>query len=168
MPRLPSITCPDCRQPISSRDGLNTAPLKYADCLRQCEPCGNGFSNKNTDKVEQLTIILRDPFSHVPALITEGWEDVFAQALNETNRKSKHAKIASLNSEDHVTWTVFRYLILKKRIGKSRPRAIVSRPSSGSKTGSVSGGAIPESDTKIYSGNMENIASFHPSSRGMV
>jgi hypothetical protein len=114
MARLPNITCPDCKQPITSRNGLNTAAIKYSDCLRQCEPCGNGFSNANTDKIEHLTIILRDPFLHIPASIANGWEAVFAQALNETNRESKHAKIASLNSEDHVTWTVFRYLQERK------------------------------------------------------
>ena len=114
MPRLPSITCPDCQQTIVSRDEPINAPLKYGDCLRQCEPCGNGFSNANTGKVEQLTIILRDPFSHVPAHIAEGWEDVFAQALNKINGESKPTKIASLNSEDHVTWTVFRYLQERK------------------------------------------------------
>lgn len=37
---------------------------------------------------------------------------MLAKALNERNRPNKQSKFASINSEDHVTWTVFRSLQL--------------------------------------------------------
>lgn len=109
---LPRVICPCCLRSIISRQSDNRikAPLSYADCLRQCEACGIGFSNANSSDVKDLTQILRDPFAGVPHAIADGWQEVAAQALNVTNRKTKHARMSSLNSEDHVTWTVFRYV----------------------------------------------------------
>jgi len=114
MTRLPTITCPGCNQTITSRDAVASIkrPLSYADCLRQCARCGFGFSNANERSADKVTILLRMPFAGIPEEVTAGWQEVCEQALNEKNRKSKQARMASLNSEDHVTWIVFRYLQL--------------------------------------------------------
>lgn len=120
--KLPLIFCPGCKQPVYSREytpnrkgGANTASA-YDTCLRQCGACGYGFSNANTDQIEKLTIIYRDPFRNVPSSIADGWETTLGRALNRANRAAKRVKFASSNSEDHVTWTVFRYLQLQKEI----------------------------------------------------
>lgn len=112
MATLPSFACPYCGQLIISRecDGPIKAPRSYAECLRQCRACEVGFSNANSGVPKDLTTILRDPFAGIPDSIAAGWQDVFAQALNVKNRKTKQARMSSLHSEDHVTWTVFRYL----------------------------------------------------------
>ncbi len=61
-------------------------------------------------------MLYRNPFLDVPESIADGHESVLAQAFNLINRPSKVAKFASVNSEDHVTWTLFRHLQLEGRL----------------------------------------------------
>lgn len=116
MATLPGFACPYCGQLIISRecDVPIKAPRSYAECLRQCRACEVGFSNANSRVPTDLTPILREPFAGIPDTIAAGWQDVLAQALNVKNRKTKQARMSSLHSEDHVTWTVFRYLQLNQ------------------------------------------------------
>ena len=117
MPILPELSCCGCGRRLTSEKYAVTktggAPhaTDYESCLRRCQACGFGFSNANTDDSRALTIIYRDPFWDVPGFIADGYEKVLAKALNERNRAAKLLKFASSNSEDHVTWTIFHYLV---------------------------------------------------------
>ena len=119
---LPDITCPSCGRTIKSRGyvpnsrGGAASASGYESCLRQCPPCGLGFSNAKHDQVDTLTLIYRDPFWNVPDFIADGHRDVLSGALNVVNRPSKLLKFASVKSEDHVTWTVFRSLSLSGQL----------------------------------------------------
>jgi hypothetical protein len=128
--RLPSVVCPSCHHTINSREfdpnargGACTAQ-SFDSCLRQCESCGIGFSNANTDSVEMLTLIRMDPFVirrdpplRVPDSVVEGWEQALDSAANASSRGSKKQKFMSSKSEDHVTWTVFNYLRVTGQLG---------------------------------------------------
>jgi hypothetical protein len=116
MTRLPSVHCSRCGRILESdvftpnaRGGARRA-TDYESCLRRCEVCGIGLSNANTADVARLTLIYRDPFMDLSEWVREGCEQTLAQALNVRNRKAKRVKFASSRSEDHVTWTVFRFL----------------------------------------------------------
>src|SRR5688572_15546547 len=116
MARLPSIKCPECHAILESREyipnarGAAEAPSDYSSCLRRCEPCGRGFSNARTADVRHLAQIDRDPFHRLPVFLRHGWDETMDRALNEQNRGPKRCKFHSRNSEDHVTWVVFRHL----------------------------------------------------------
>ena len=134
--RLPSIVCPECLQAIESDEfepALNktgaTKASTYETCKRRCEACGFGFSNANHEDVSRLTIILREPFVGVPSAVCDGWHDVVPQAINRLNRASKKARFASRNSEDHVTWTLFRHLQLSGSIAKALSGFLEGAPS---------------------------------------
>jgi len=123
MARLPLIHCPICSQPLesdefepSARGGARRAS-DYQSCLRRCDRCGIGLSNAKTDDVKKLAIIYRDPFASLPNELREGCEETLEQALNFRNRPTKRVKFASSNSEDRVTWSVFRSLQLAGALG---------------------------------------------------
>lgn len=78
----------------------------FASCLRKCKACGIAVSNARG----QAITIYRDPRDNVPEQVRGDVLDVLARVLNIDNRCKKHEKFASENSEDAVTWTVFRYL----------------------------------------------------------
>jgi len=119
---LPTLTCPSCHRKIvsvafsSNAKGGAPHASTYASCLRRCEDCGRGFSNAATSHVARLTELYRDPFLNLPASIADGHAAALAQALNVLNRPSKRAKFVSANSEDHVTWTLFRHLQAEGRL----------------------------------------------------
>ena len=122
MAKLPPIVCPGCGRRLESKEfsptrrGWAHHAGNYDSCLRRCENCGYGFSNANTDQADQLTIVYRNPFWNVPNSIAEGHEFALEYAMNIVNRSSKREKFASSKSEDHVTWTVFRYLQMESGI----------------------------------------------------
>jgi hypothetical protein len=122
MAKLPAIECPRCSEKVESKEFTPTSKDRahhansYKSCLRKCEVCGFGFSNANTDRTEDLTIIYRDPFWNVPSSIAEGYEFTLKHALNVINRRSKKVKFTSSKSEDHVTWTIFRWLQMQGAI----------------------------------------------------
>jgi len=124
MLKLPSIRCPGCGRTIESRQynpvasGRPPTATGYVSCLRRCEGCGLGFSNARTAEVDRLTIVFRDPFTNIPDYIAAGHNEVLRQALNRINRPAKLLKFTSSKSEDHLTWTVFRYLQLAQEMGK--------------------------------------------------
>lgn len=125
MTKLPSVRCPRCGRILESdeftpntRGGAHRAS-DYRSCLRRCDVCGIGLSNANTDDTDRLTIIYYDPFANLPDWIREGCEQTLAQALNVRNRRAKQTKFASSKSEDHVTWTVFRFLQHTEVLGKT-------------------------------------------------
>lgn len=82
----------------------------YEVCLRQCPGCQVGFSNANTSDPSELTFIQVDPLKGLPVEIADSFRETLANSINLVNRKSKLRKVHSSNSEDHVTWTIFRFL----------------------------------------------------------
>lgn len=125
MPKLPALTCWGCGRLIESREyGPNTSggrprATDYGSCLRKCEACGFGYSNAETNDIHALTVIYRDPFWDVPRFIAEGYEKALGSAPNEANRAAKLQKFSSSNSEDHVTWTIFRHLVETGGMGET-------------------------------------------------
>jgi len=122
MARLPTVVCPRCGKKAESKEFTRTSrggahhANTYGSCLRKCKDCGFGFSNASTNRVDDLTIIYRDPFWNVPPFIAEGYEFTLKQAINVVNLRSKRVKFKSSKSEDHVTWTVFRCLQMQSGI----------------------------------------------------
>jgi hypothetical protein len=121
--RLSSVTC-ECGALIvsdefvpDSRGRAPTANGGYKSCLRRCEDCGIGFSNnKNASGVIQ---VLRDPFRGLPKFIGEGCERALSECLNTSHRQKKKHDFHSLNSEDHVTWTLMRFLQNGRLLGQA-------------------------------------------------
>ena len=107
-PALPSIECPRCHTAVAARAsvGRPARASDYNSCLRQCEPCGLGFSNART--VKDVVIIYREPFAGIPEDICAGLGDALESSLNVDSRSKKRERLASSNSEDHLTWVVFR------------------------------------------------------------
>ncbi len=112
MSRLPSIQCPECNSKLEdvAPEAKSKSAVDYSTCRRRCEKCGLGFSNAQTDNIKKLTTIYRNCFTGIPAEIAEGYERVLAQAFNEKARTSKAKRFTFSTSEDHATWSVFRYL----------------------------------------------------------
>jgi hypothetical protein len=119
MAKLPGVRCPECDDLLESDDytpnkkgGAPTAS-GFNSCLRKCSQCGVGLSNAKT--TDRLTKIYRDP---IPEEAIEYLDQVLGQALNTRNRPNKRNKLQSENSEDAVTWVVFRYLQKQGMLGK--------------------------------------------------
>jgi hypothetical protein len=116
MPSLPELRCPSCGEIVPAIEFTPTSsggpPMasSYASCLRKCVPCGIGFSNRQTDQIQQLTHVLQDPFRDLPTFLREGWEEMLSVTLNERSRGTKRERFGFTTSEDHVTWTIFRFL----------------------------------------------------------
>jgi hypothetical protein len=116
MPTLPPLICPGCGGAVQSAyftpktTGGAPQATGYPSCLRRCENCGFGFSNAATSDPTKLTIVYRDPFVGIPSSVADGHASALVGAMNVLNRRAKRAKFVSLNSEDHVTWTIFRHL----------------------------------------------------------
>lgn len=111
MPQLPSLSCPNCRGPISGALSVDksSAATQFDDCLRRCEPCGIGISNAADPKA--VTYIYRDPLANIPIECRDGASDALGQAFNVRNRESKRRRFGFSTSEDAVTWVVFTYLL---------------------------------------------------------
>lgn len=167
MAKLPIIDCLRCGKKVESKE-FNPASKggadhanSYESCLRKCKECGFGFSNVNTNRVADLTIIYRDPFWNVPAFIAEGYEFTLKNAMNVVNRPAKKVKFASSKSEDHVTWTVFRCLQMQSGIGDAILKVGIefARLAIGEPTLLLWGVPIPKGDSlgKSIRHQLENI-----------
>src|SRR5216683_3018227 len=115
---LRELVCPGCGDTIRGADWnppLDGTPATtgYDSCARKCVGCGFGFSNS---QATTPTVIYRDPFWDVPEFIARESKDVLRRALNVVSRGKKEQRFASRNSEDHVTWTMFRYLVVTRKI----------------------------------------------------
>jgi len=91
---------------VPNAQGGAPAASDYWSCYRFCDDCGVAYSNAARNPV----LIHRDPAHNVPKLLRDGLVNTLGQALNRLNRRHKLDAFCSENSEDAVTWTVFRYL----------------------------------------------------------
>ena len=105
--------------------------MRHADCYYVCPTCGCGYSN-NRDEARRTmiyppepvaewvktTTALGNPSYHgdVSAEVVDGLKETLQNSLNQTARAGKSARLKFETSEDAVTWTVFRYLLLKDEV----------------------------------------------------
>ena len=117
MATLPDITCPECMITLVSEEftpdaqGKARTPNKFGDCLRRCEDCGIGVSN--TKDSSKIVYIYREPLRNIPEEVRNGAIETLNNAFNKVNRNNKLSKFCSENSEDAVTWTIFKFLAEK-------------------------------------------------------
>jgi len=122
MARLVDMTCPRCGVTMVSEeyepdeDGKAPDAESFSTCLRRCESCGVGYSNAAKSSP---TRICRDPFSELAPFVSQGVAEVLAQSLNSGSREKKRIRFGFSTSEDHVTWTVFRYLQLVNGLARA-------------------------------------------------
>ena len=121
---LPSVVCPKCNSVVKAKlinvpQGSGApAASSFESCLRQCHKCGIGFSNGNSSDILRLTQIYASPYDIWPPEIRDECDEALSGALNEVNRPNKRNKLAFSTSEDHLSWTVFRYLQTSERLGE--------------------------------------------------
>ncbi|MCG2661856.1 MAG: hypothetical protein L6437_16625 [Kiritimatiellae bacterium] len=114
MAKLSSLQCPKCKRVVESLEFVPNAKRQaptassYDTCLRRCDSCGISWSNAAS--VENSVRIYRNPLDNIPEPVREGAIETLSKAVNIRNRTNKLAKFGFENSEDAVTWTVFRYL----------------------------------------------------------
>lgn len=111
---FPSV-CPSCGQPWTEQpEMIGQRRRDWASLAFRCLDCGIAYSNA-TNAAQRVRIV-RDADRTVPPEVREGLAEALAAALNVRNRPSKRNTFCSANSEDAVTWTVFRGLALAERL----------------------------------------------------
>jgi len=108
---LTEIKCPLCGKSLSPKERPHKTALCYDDCRRQCEACGIGFSNSKSNPI----LIYKDYRENIPQELIEGLTDSLDHSINEINRTNKKKKIAFSTSEDALTWSFFKYFVVKNR-----------------------------------------------------
>jgi len=69
-----------------------------------------------------LTKIYCDPFVGFLSYLAEHCDDALDAALNLTNRPTKKKKFRFSTSEDHVTWTLFHFLLHERALASTFKR----------------------------------------------
>ena len=100
-----------------SKGRAPAANVGFTSCLRRCEACGTGFSNCRDES--EIVQILRDPFRGLPEYIAEGCKRSLSEVSEHIPRRKKEHDFHSLNSEDHVSWTVMRFLQSGRLLGQA-------------------------------------------------
>jgi len=90
------------------KSGGAPAAKTFERCLRRCEACGIGLSNASS--AADVVVVYQNPLHNLPAGVRAGAMETIGNAINLINRTSKRNRFCSTNSEDAVTWTVFRHL----------------------------------------------------------
>lgn len=108
---LTEIKCPSCGELIFPRNGIIKSASSYNDCLRRCEKCQIGFSNSKNNPI----IIYNKYFENVPELLRQDLDFSLNHSINEMNRKNKKNKFGFSTSEDALTWSFFKYFVVKNK-----------------------------------------------------
>jgi len=108
---LTKIKCPGCGEFIFPKNGINKKANTYNDCLRFCEKCEIGFSNSKNNP----TVIYKNHIENVPKLLRQDIDISLNHSINEMNRKNKKIKFGFSTSEDALTWTFFKYFVVKNK-----------------------------------------------------
>lgn len=117
--KFQQMRCRACRRPIKPNKPLAASLGKRLtahsreDCIYRCE-CGVAYSNATNERDRAL--ITASPELNVPKAVRAGLVETLGQAVNRANRESKLFKFCSENSEDAITWTVFRGLEQRGRL----------------------------------------------------
>lgn len=112
--QLNALKCPKCGidlLPPEKNDKI-VKTNSYNDCLRKCNKCLIGFSNSKT----KPKLIYENYNDNIPEKLIDGLDDTLKGSLNIINRKNKRNKIGFSTSEDALTWSFFKYFVLKNRI----------------------------------------------------
>ncbi len=111
---LTKIQCPRCGETIIPKTGKIKITNSYNDCLRRCEKCEIGFSNSKSNP----TIIYNKYFQNVPVLLRQDLDISLNNSINEMNRKNKKNKFGFSTSEDALTWSFFKYFVVKNKFSE--------------------------------------------------
>ena len=113
------MRCQACRRLIKPNKALaaslgkRTSVHSREDCIYRCE-CGVAYSNGVNER--ERVLITVSPELNVPKAVRPGLVETLGQAANHTNRAKKLFEFCSENSEDAITWTVFRGLQQRGRL----------------------------------------------------
>ena len=120
--------CPSCGNQLHPLKGPSPRASNFESCLRKCDPCGVGLSNRLTNP----TIIYRNPLDNVPPEVRSGAIQALSSALNVGSRTKKLHCFGFNTSEDALTWTVFSHLQgsgqLAQSVGHLLPNITRSEP----------------------------------------
>lgn len=108
---LDKVKCPSCGELVAPINGAIKAASSYDGCLRRCEKCGIGFSNSKNNP----SVIYKNYLDNIPELLQNGLEITLNNSINELNRKNKRNKIGFSTSEDALTWSFFKYFVVRER-----------------------------------------------------
>jgi hypothetical protein len=64
-------------------------------------------------------MILREPFAGLPDWVADGCSLALDSCLNQAHRATKRTEFQSMSSEDHVTWTILRFLQREQALGRA-------------------------------------------------
>lgn len=108
---LDKVKCPSCGELVAPINGAIKAARSYDGCLRRCEKCGIGFSNSKNNP----SVIYKNYLDNIPELLQNGLGITLNNSINELNRKNKRNKIGFSTSEDALTWSFFKYFVVRER-----------------------------------------------------
>lgn len=108
---LDKIKCPSCGEFVFPINGEIKITNSYNDCLRRCEKCEIGFSNSKNNP----TVIYKNYIDNVPKPLHQDLEISLNHSINEMNRKNKKNKFGFSTSEDALTWSFFKYFVVKNK-----------------------------------------------------
>lgn len=108
---LDNLKCPVCGKLLIPKEDIIKSASSFQDCLRRCEDCQVGFSNRKKNP----TMIYKDFTRNVPELLRQDLEYTLSKSINSINRTNKKNKFAFSTSEDALTWCFFKYFVLNNR-----------------------------------------------------
>ena len=117
--KFQAMRCRACRRLIKPNKALAASLGKRLsvasrdDCIYRCE-CGVAYSNAINER--DRVLIVASPELNVPKSVRAGLVETLGQAVNRGNRTKKLLEFCFENSEDAVTWTVFRGLQQRGRL----------------------------------------------------
>lgn len=111
---LTKIKCPSCGEFIFPKNEIKKTTNSYNDCLRRCEKCEIGISNSNNNP----TVIYKNYIENVPELLRQDLDFSLNHSINEMNRQNKKNKFGFSTSEDALTWSFFKYFVIKNKFSE--------------------------------------------------
>jgi hypothetical protein len=111
---LTKIKCPGCGEFIFPNNGTIKTTNSYNDCLRRCEKCEIGFSNSQNNP----TVIYKNYSHNVPELLRQNLDFSLNNSINQRNRQSKKKRFGFSTSEDALTWSFFKYFVVKNKLSE--------------------------------------------------
>lgn len=111
---LTNIKCPSCGKLLSPNKGDIKKTNSYNDCLRRCDKCEIGFSNSKS----KPTVIYKKYSENIPELLRQDLDICLNNSINKMNRKNKKNKFGFSTSEDALTWSFFKYFVVKNKFSE--------------------------------------------------